>query len=51
VLRTGSVRAVALTAYDPDCDAEGRMPPIANRLLTAVADVAARRDGLPHQHT
>jgi arginase len=27
VLRTGSVRAVALTAYDPRFDAEGRVPP------------------------
>jgi arginase len=51
VLRTGSVRAVALTAYDPECDAEGRVPPIANRLLRAVAGVAARGDGSPHQDT
>ena len=51
VLRTGSVRAVALTAYDPECDAEGRLPPIANRLLRAVAESAARDDGLPHQDT
>jgi arginase len=47
VLGTGSVRAVALTAYDPECDAEGRVPLIANRLLGAVADVAA----LPHEDT
>jgi len=51
VLRTGSVRAVALTAYDPECDAEGRVPPIANRLLRAVAGVAGRGDGSPHQDT
>jgi arginase len=51
VLRTGSVRAVALTAYDPECDAEGRLPSIANRLLRAVAESAARDDGLPHQDT
>jgi arginase len=49
VLRTGSVRAVALTAYDPGCDAEGRVPLIANRLLRAVAEIAARDDGLRHQ--
>ena len=51
VLRTGSVRAVALTAYDPECDAEGRVPPIANRLLRAVAGVVGRGDGSPHQDT
>jgi arginase len=28
VLLTGAVRAVALTAYDPECDAEGRVPPM-----------------------
>jgi arginase len=47
VLGTGSVRAMALTAYDPDCDAEGRVPRIANRLLGAVGGVAA----LPHEDT
>ena len=30
------VRAVSLTAYDPDCDREGRVPPIALALLRAV---------------
>jgi arginase len=44
-LQSGAVRAVALTAYDPECDAEERVPPIANRLLGVVSDVAA----LPHQ--
>ncbi len=37
VLRTGLVRAVSLTAYDPECDGEGRVPPVADRLLRAVA--------------
>jgi arginase len=32
------VRALSLTAYDPECDAEGRVPPIAMRLLEAVAE-------------
>jgi len=40
-----TVRAAALTAYDPAADADGRIPPIANRLLTRIAaeaPVAAR---------
>jgi arginase len=37
VLRRGSVRALALTAYDPQCDGKGRVPPVANRLLRSVA--------------
>jgi arginase len=32
------VRAVSLTAYEPDTDPDGRVPPIAARLLTAVAE-------------
>jgi arginase len=32
------VRAISLTAYDPDVDAEGRVPPIAMRLLEVVAE-------------
>ena len=36
------VRAVSLTAYDPECDPEGRVPPIAMRLLEIVAERAAR---------
>jgi arginase len=32
------VRAVSLTAYEPDADPEARVPPIAARLLTAVAE-------------
>jgi arginase len=31
------VRAVSLTAYDPEVDSDGRVPPIAIRLLEAVA--------------
>jgi arginase len=37
VLRTGLVRAMALTAYDPECDRERRVPPVASGLLGAVA--------------
>ena len=37
VLGTGCLRAVGLTAYDPECDSEGRVPPIAVGLLRAVA--------------
>jgi len=40
VLRTGLVRAMALTAYDPECDRDRRVPPVASRLLGAVADRA-----------
>jgi arginase len=40
VLRTGLVRAMALTAYDPECDHDRRVPPVASRLLGAVADRA-----------
>jgi arginase family enzyme len=31
------VRAMSLTAYDPSCDRENRIPPIATRLLHHVA--------------
>jgi arginase len=36
------VRAISLTAYDPEVDAEGRVPPIAMRLLEVVAERVAR---------
>jgi arginase len=36
------VRAVSLTAYDPEVDADGRVPPIAIRLLEVVAERIAR---------
>src|SRR4029077_3295646 len=36
------VRAVSLTAYDPEVDSDGRVPPIAMRLLEAVAERIAR---------
>jgi arginase len=42
LLEAGPVRAVSLTAYDPEIDAEGRVPPIAMRLLEAVAEYRAR---------
>jgi arginase len=32
------VRAVSLTAYDPECDPDVRVPPVALRLLQLVAD-------------
>jgi arginase len=32
-----AVRAAALTSYDPAVDGDGRIPPIANRLLTRIA--------------
>ena len=38
LLSSGKVRAVSLTAYDPGVDADGRVPPIAIRLLERVAD-------------
>jgi arginase len=38
LLDTCPVRAVSLTAYDPEVDAERRVPPIALRLLEAVAE-------------
>lgn len=37
VLGTGLVRALSLTAYDPECDREGRVWPVADRLLRAAA--------------
>lgn len=42
LLDTRPVRAVSLTAYDPECDSEGRVPPIAMGLLEVVAGRAAR---------
>jgi arginase len=37
LMRTFPVRAVSLTAYDPAYDTEGRVPPIALRLLRTIA--------------
>jgi arginase len=42
LLETCPVRAVSLTAYDPEVDAEGRVPPIAMRVLEVVAERIAR---------
>jgi arginase len=42
LLETRPVRAVSLTAYDPEVDADGRVPPIAMRLLEVVAERAGR---------
>jgi arginase family enzyme len=38
LLASGKIRAVSVTAYDPGVDADGRVPPIAIRLLEGVAD-------------
>ena len=45
VLETGAVKAMSLTAYDPECDREGRVPPVADRLLRAAASAQARVRG------
>ena len=42
LLYTCPVRAISLTAYDPEVDAEDRVPPIAMRLLEIVAERVAR---------
>jgi arginase len=42
LLDTCPVRALSLTAYDPEVDDEGRVPPIAMRLLELVADRVSR---------
>jgi arginase len=42
LLDTRPIRAVSLTAYDPECDSDARVPPIALRLLEAVAERVAR---------
>jgi arginase len=42
LLDRGDVRAVSLTAYDPECDSEDRVAPIALSVLEAVAERVAR---------
>jgi arginase len=42
LLETRPVRAVSLTAYDPEVDADGRVPPIVMRLLEVVAERVGR---------
>ena len=42
LLEACPVRGVSLTAYDPKVDSDGRVPPIAMRLLEAVAERIAR---------
>ncbi len=42
VLDGGQARALSLTAYDPACDTEDRVPPVALRLLGLVAGYVAR---------
>jgi arginase len=38
------VRALSLTAYDPECDTGDQVPPIAMRLLEVVAETLEQRD-------
>jgi arginase len=38
LLRSFPVRALSLTCYDPDCDPEAHVPPIALRLLRTLAE-------------
>jgi arginase len=38
VMDSCPVRGVSLTAYDPECDTDARVPPIAMRLLETVAE-------------
>lgn len=45
VFETGTVKAMSLTAYDPECDRERRVPPVAARLLGAAASARARAHG------
>jgi arginase len=45
VLRDAHVDAVSLTAYDPECDADARVPPIAARLLALVGGHVEGRAG------
>lgn len=42
LMDTRPVRGVSLTAYDPECDPEDQVPPIAMRLLEVVAESAGR---------
>jgi arginase len=39
LIETGRVRALALTAYDPECDSAGAVPPLAMPLLEAAGAV------------
>jgi arginase len=39
------VRALSLTAYDPDCDADDTVPPIALRLLSLASEYVRGLDG------
>ena len=42
LIETGRVRALALTAYDPECDSAGAVPPLAMSLLEATGSIAAK---------
>jgi hypothetical protein len=48
VLDDQPVRALSLTAYDPSCDAEDRVPPVALGLLELVARRVAHGQGRLH---
>ena len=39
------VRALSLTAYDPECDVDDAVPPIALRILGVTADYVRRMAG------
>jgi arginase len=45
LLAEAPVNAVSLTAYDPECDPDDRVPPIAARLLALVGERVAARGG------
>ena len=45
LLRESHVHAVSLTAYDPECDPEARVPPIAARLLSLVGEHVEKDGG------
>ncbi len=44
VLTHCPVRAASLTAYDPECDPDDRVPPIALRLLVLIAEYVQRAE-------
>jgi arginase len=44
VLSRCPVRAASLTAYDPECDPDDRVPPIALRLLALIAEYVGRAE-------
>jgi arginase len=45
VVARSPVRALSLTAYDPTCDTDDAVPPIAMRILEVIADYVPRKAG------